>query len=76
MAKSNIDISINSYLNDVSFTPNHLHLNLKGKNVNHVVINTLRRTILEDIPSYGFNVNNINPYDIHYNIKLKPYTSL
>ena len=60
MAKSNIDISIDSYLNDASFTPNHLHLNLKGKDVNHVVINTLRRTILEDIPSYGFNVNNIN----------------
>lgn len=60
MAKSNIDISIDSYLNDASFTPNHLYLNLKGKDVDHVVINTLRRTILEDIPSYGFNVNNIN----------------
>ena len=33
MAKSNIDISIDSYLNDASFTPNHLHLNLKGKDV-------------------------------------------
>jgi DNA-directed RNA polymerase subunit L len=60
MAKSGIDISIKSYLNDVSFTPNHLHLNFKGKDIDHVVLNTLRRTILEDIPSYGFNVNNIN----------------
>jgi len=60
MVKTNIDISINSYLNDSSFTPNHLYLNVKGQEVNHVVLNTLRRTILEDIPSYGFNVNNIN----------------
>lgn len=60
MSKSNINISINSHLNDSTFTPNHLNLNFKGKAVNHVILNVLRRTLLEDIPSYGFNVDNIN----------------
>jgi DNA-directed RNA polymerase subunit L len=60
MAKSDIDISVNSYLNDTSFKANHLYLNFVGKEVNHVILNTLRRIILEDIPSNAFNINNIN----------------
>lgn len=60
MAKSDIDISVNSYLNDTSFKANHLYLNFEGKDVNHVILNTIRRVILEDIPSNAFNINNIN----------------
>ena len=60
MAKLDIDISINSYLDDNSFNPNHLYLNFDGKSVNHVILNTIRRVILEDIPSVAFNVNKIN----------------
>ena len=55
-----LDIDINSYLNDNSFSPNHLHLIFEGIDINHVILNTLRRIILEDIPTYALNINNIN----------------
>jgi len=60
MAKSDINLSINSYLNDNSFLPNHIHLIFEGEGINHIILNTLRRIILEDIPTYAFNLNNIN----------------
>lgn len=60
MSKLDIDISKNSYLNDDSFLANHLFLKFKGKEINHVILNVLRRVILEDIPSYAFNVDNIS----------------
>jgi len=60
MSKLSIDISKNSYLNDDSFQPNHLHMKFKGSGVNHVLLNVLRRIILEDIPSFAFNKDNID----------------
>lgn len=60
MSKLNLDINKLSYLNDDSFQPNHLHMKFKGSNVNHVLLNVLRRIIMEDIPSFAFNKDNIN----------------
>jgi len=60
MSKLNLDISKSSYLNDSSFYPNHLHLKFKGSGVNHVLLNVLRRIIMEDIPSFAFNKDNID----------------
>ena len=60
MSQANINIGINSYLNDNSFNANHLYLNFEGKDVNNVLLNTIRRVILEDIPSNAFNINKIN----------------
>jgi len=60
MSKLNLDISKISHLNDDSFMPNHLHMKFKGSNVNHVLLNVLRRVMMEDIPSFAFNKDNIN----------------
>ena len=60
MSKSKLDISKNSYLNDSSFQPNHLHIKFKGSEINHIVLNVLRRVMLEDIPSLAFNKDNID----------------
>lgn len=35
-------------------------INIVGKTVNHVIVNTLRRVILSLIPIYGFDASNIN----------------
>jgi DNA-directed RNA polymerase subunit L len=32
-----------------------LELNIKGKNINYIIINTIRRTILSEIPIYAFS---------------------
>ena len=40
-------------------TNNMLHLNFKGKNVNYVLINTLRRTLLDLIPIHAFDPEDI-----------------
>lgn len=50
-----MELKVESYLNDNSFNLNHLKLRLKGNDVNHVYVNTLRRIIIEEIPSYGIN---------------------
>jgi len=55
MSKLDLDIQKISYLNDDTFQANHLHINFKGKSINHVVLNTLRRIMLEDIPCLSFN---------------------
>lgn len=50
-----MELKVDSYLNDNSFNSNHLRLRLKGKDINHVYVNTLRRVMMEDIPSFGIN---------------------
>jgi len=57
---SAIKINVLSKREDKSFHANHLHLQINGNDINHVIINTLRRTILEEIPSYGFDLDKIN----------------
>lgn len=59
MSKIDIDVKNKSFLEDNTFTPNHVHCTIKGKSINHVIINTLRRIILEDIPNYSFNSDKI-----------------
>ena len=51
-----------------------LELIIKGKNINYVIINTLRRTILSDIPIYAFNNFNFTTNESIFNnnyIKLR-----
>jgi DNA-directed RNA polymerase subunit L len=55
-----MEIKVDSYLNNDSFKKDHLRLRLKGKDINHVYVNTLRRVIIEEIPSYGINSDLIN----------------
>lgn len=50
-----MDIKVESIENNNIFKSDHLKLRLKGKDINHVYVNTLRRVILEEIPSYGIN---------------------
>ena len=50
-----MELKVESYLKDNSFNTNHLKLRLKGSDVNHVYVNTLRRVIIEEIPSFGIN---------------------
>ena len=56
---ADIKIKQKSFKNDNTFQPNHLHLEISGKDVNYVLINTIRRTILNNIPCYAFNEINI-----------------
>ncbi len=42
------------------FKQSELHLNLSGKHVNKVIVNTLRRACLELVPSYAFSPKTIN----------------
>jgi len=53
-------LNVISEREDKSFIPNHIHLELKGKNVNNVIVNTIRRTILEEIPTYAFDLEKIS----------------
>jgi DNA-directed RNA polymerase subunit L len=55
-----MEVKVNSFLDKKDFSLGYLKLSLKGKNINHVYVNTLRRVILEDIPSYGINPELIN----------------
>ena len=43
---------------DSSYGSTRLELNIKGDNINHVILNTIRRTILTDIPIYAFTTFN------------------
>jgi DNA-directed RNA polymerase subunit L len=40
-------------------TDSYLELEFKGSDINHVIMNTLRRTILLNLPNYAFNPENI-----------------
>lgn len=43
---------------DSSYGSTRLELNIKGDHINHVILNTIRRTILTDIPIYAFTTFN------------------
>lgn len=45
---------------DDTILSNHFHVNIKGEDINFVVVNALRRILLEDIPGYAFNDKKIN----------------
>lgn len=44
-----------SYRNDDTFHANHLNLQISGSEINHVIINTLRRIIKINIPCFAFD---------------------
>jgi DNA-directed RNA polymerase subunit L/DNA-directed RNA polymerase alpha subunit len=51
-----------------------LELKIKGKNINYIIINTIRRTILSDVPIYAFNNFNFTTNESIFNnnyIKLR-----
>ena len=51
---------------DKSFMSSRLELNLKGKNINHIFINTIRRAAMTYIPIYSWKVE-INKNNSLYN---------
>ena len=55
-----MEIIVESIENNNNFKSDHLKVRLKGKDINHVYVNTLRRVLLEEIPSYGINPDLIN----------------
>lgn len=58
MSKSK-SISISKKFEDKELGFSRLELNLKGKDINHIVVNSLKRIIQTDIPIYAFNEFNI-----------------
>ena len=57
---NNLKISVEKSRNDNSLKPNFKHIKFEGKSINYVIINTLRRIILNHIPIYAFDYKNIN----------------
>lgn len=52
-----VKISVKNH--DKTFGFSRLELNIKGDNVNHIIVNSLKRMIQTDIPIYAFNNFNI-----------------
>lgn len=59
--KSDYDINIDliSYIESDTYETNNLRLKFSGSDMNHVIMNTLKRVILSLIPIYSFAPNNI-----------------
>lgn len=57
---SNIDIKLLGFRDDNSFDQNFINLGFSGNSVNHVIINSLRRILLDEIPCSAFSIDNIN----------------
>ena len=51
----------------IKYDNTKLELQIKGENINHVIINTIRRTILSDIPIYAFNEFNFTSNESIFN---------
>jgi DNA-directed RNA polymerase subunit L len=43
---------------DTSYGSTRLEIHIQGDNINHIILNTIRRTILTDIPIYAFTTFN------------------
>lgn len=57
---SQLNINTISQREDKTVHANHLHLKIKGETINHVIINTIRRIMLEELPGYAFDINKIS----------------
>ena len=55
-----MELKVINDINKSNFRLDNLKVMLKGSDINHVYVNTLRRVILEEIPSYGINPDLIN----------------
>jgi DNA-directed RNA polymerase subunit L/DNA-directed RNA polymerase alpha subunit len=67
-----IDYKIKDFDSDYGNT--RLEINIKGPNINHVIVNTIRRTIFTDIPIYAFTNFNFKKNNSIFNnnyIKLR-----
>jgi DNA-directed RNA polymerase subunit L len=61
----NIDYSVKDY--DKTYGNTRLELNVKGQNIDYVVMNTIRRSILSYIPNYAFTEFNFKKNDSIFN---------
>jgi DNA-directed RNA polymerase subunit L len=59
MATKELSVSKLSSLDDESFRANHLHFKIKGNEINEVIVNVIRRIILEEIPCVSFQKEGI-----------------
>ena len=69
---TNIDYEVIKYNKDLGNS--RLELKIKGKNIDYVVVNTLRRSILTSVPIYAFNNFNFTTNESIFNnnyIKLR-----
>lgn len=57
---SNIKIKLKGYRDDDSFSQNYVNLEFEGKGINHVIMNSIRRVILDEIPILALNTERIN----------------
>jgi len=67
-----VDVSLDSLINDINVKINNqsdeidgyetsfCEISLYGKQINHVVVNTIRRVILSLLPVYSFDIDDIN----------------
>ena len=62
---NDIDYEIIKYNKDLGNSI--LELKIKGNNINYIIINTIRRTILSDIPIYAFNNFNFTTNESIFN---------
>jgi DNA-directed RNA polymerase subunit L len=53
------NITIKKLLNETELFDSRLELDISGNNINHIIINTLRRITMSEIPIYVFNKINI-----------------
>ena len=61
MSKFDIKISVVENKDEIDgYETSYCKLNFTGKDINHVIINTIRRVILTLVPIYGFDSENIN----------------
>ena len=44
---------------DNSVHTNHLHFKISGNNIDYVVVNSLRRILLEELPGFAYDINSI-----------------
>jgi DNA-directed RNA polymerase subunit L len=61
----NIDYNVASY--DKTYGNTRLEIDIKGPNIDYVVLNTLRRTILSHIPNYAFTEFNFKKNNTIFN---------
>ena len=57
---TNLKISIEKSRDDNSLKQNFKHIRFEGKSINYIIINTLRRIILNHIPTYAFEYKSID----------------
>jgi len=61
----NIDYNVISY--DKTYGNTRIEIDIKGQNIDYVVLNTLRRTILSQIPNYAFTEFNFKKNNTIFN---------